>query len=464
LEQCAITPQELHQWETALNIQLPLNEAGEKHYSRQHLNLFRNIKKHLTLGRSLREIACLIKLPPVAYSSPKAPAKAAHATMPQAPKATAKAPQLPKVVLEPKVPAATPTVAAEVSTPPAPTSHVQQALQGALAQLSQSADFNTQVMAASFSQSAQTVAQVETVAQHTAAGTSVPSVPHAITALNSQLGQALQQAISAEAAPAPLTTPAKALATQKQQRTPQEGTAPVALLEKVLGEKDALQHKLIEAEKLNSHLYNVNHLFNRKVKELDERIAELQKTHQPEQQIQMLQDKAKLQQQVMEVERQKVALQQEATALQQQVRQLQQALSTTTQQLQGLSTQFSPKTFVGVWHEALTLKAVVFDTFGLNVEAERQHYRHIETIPSRVVGNASFITTHYSYPENPLWQRMETLSVVALPQNTPQEGNTHLVLKGELLVDYAMDGTIVCRALYEAALTPVESTQPKALV
>ena len=140
------------------------------------------------------------------------------------------------------------------------------------------------------------------------------------------------------------------------------------------------------------------------------------------------------------------------------------ALSTTSQQLQGLSTQFSAKTFVGVWHEALTLKAVVFDTFGLNVEAERQHYRHIETIPSRVVGNASFITTHYSYPENPLWQRMETLSVVALPQHTPQEGHAHLMLKGELLVDYAMDGTIVCRALYEAVLTPVESTQPKALV
>jgi hypothetical protein len=60
-----------------------------------------------------------------------------------------------------------------------------------------------------------------------------------------------------------------------------------------------------------------------------------------------------------------------------------------------------------------------------------------------VVGNVAFVTTRYAYPDNTLWHRLETLTLVYMEENEAQ---------GELQVDYVLDGIPVCRAIYMAQL------------
>jgi hypothetical protein len=58
----------------------------------------------------------------------------------------------------------------------------------------------------------------------------------------------------------------------------------------------------------------------------------------------------------------------------------------------------------------------------------------------------AFITTRYAYPDNDLWQRHETLTLVMLEEHQA---------KGELQVDYILDGVTVCRAIYTATLARI---------
>jgi hypothetical protein len=98
---------------------------------------------------------------------------------------------------------------------------------------------------------------------------------------------------------------------------------------------------------------------------------------------------------------------------------------------------------LGNWRESLKLREIQYDTFGLNVESERSQHRLIDSTPTRIVGNVAFMTTRYAYPDNDLWQRLETLTFVFMEENKGQ---------GELQVDYILDGIPVCRAIYTAHL------------
>mgnify|MGYP006196549911 CR=1 FL=1 len=71
LQRYEIDEADIAQWEKALGLNIPKNEYGRKQYSPHHVNLFKNIKKHLTLGRTLDEIRSLIKLPPIEDSHPR---------------------------------------------------------------------------------------------------------------------------------------------------------------------------------------------------------------------------------------------------------------------------------------------------------------------------------------------------------------------------------------------------------
>ena len=208
-------------------------------------------------------------------------------------------------------------------------------------------------------------------------------------------------------------------------------------------EKEATQRKLIEAEKLNSHLYNVNNLFNRKVKELTQMVQQLKTVANEQQNMKLMEEKATLQRQLLDVERNKLEQQRAFNQEQQKVQQLSQQLAAIQQQWQELTTGFNPKRFVGHWQETLLLKQKVFDTFGLNVEPQRNQHRVFETAPTRVAGNAGFFSFEYRYPDNAVWKRLEALSLVCVSENE---------LVGEVSVDYVLDGVIVCRAIYQATL------------
>ena len=64
---------DLNAWEKALNFEIPVDEYGRKQYSPHHINLFKNVKKHIALGRTLNEIRQIINLPPLIDSKPGNP-------------------------------------------------------------------------------------------------------------------------------------------------------------------------------------------------------------------------------------------------------------------------------------------------------------------------------------------------------------------------------------------------------
>ena len=64
-----IEEHDLRNWERELGLDIPVNIDGEKEYSPHHVNLFKNVKKHLTLGKTLDDIRKLVALPPLEESS-----------------------------------------------------------------------------------------------------------------------------------------------------------------------------------------------------------------------------------------------------------------------------------------------------------------------------------------------------------------------------------------------------------
>jgi hypothetical protein len=189
-------------------------------------------------------------------------------------------------------------------------------------------------------------------------------------------------------------------------------------------------------------------LFNKKVKELTQMVQQLKTVANEQQNMKLMEEKAVLQRQLLDVERNKLEQQRAFSQEQQKASLLARQLENVQQQWQELTTGFNPKRFVGHWQETLLLKQKVFDTFGLNVEPQRNQHRVFEIAPTRVAGNAGFFSFEFKYPDNTVWKRLEQLSLVSI---SPDE------LVGEVSVDYVLDGVIVCRAIYQASLQRVQS-------
>lgn len=329
-----IDEETLGEWESELGLLVPVDEYGRKQYSPHHINLFKNIKKHLALGRSLEQIKEIISLPPTTSSRPRAVSP----------------------------------VGSSVSTSSKPYA-------------------------------------------------SVPSRP---TLQKGGLGGS---------------------------RT---DTALVDLVNKLVSEKDQLHKKLMETEKLNSHLYNANTMFHRKVKELTQQITglkgfigqvqdKMKEGGQDTQNLKLLDDKAKLQKQLLDAEKDAASKTQELESLQKAFESTQEKVKTLEDRLTNYMNNFDPSVFCGDWVEEGRLMEIVYDNFGINIEPERNRIFRISEKPTRVYGHTAVVTTYYEYETNTLWKRTETLTAVCLNENR---------LEGELITEFILDGVPVAKANY----------------
>ncbi len=328
LKKFDIDEKTLQEWEKELGLEIPVDEYGRRQYSPHHINLFKNIKKHLALGRTMDEIKKIISLPPVSESRPKA------ITRLQSP---------------------------GVSKPYA----------------------------------------------------SVPRRPLAAV-------------------------------------SPERSAQVLQVIEKLVGEKDNLHRKLIETEKLNSHLYNANNMFHRKVKELSGVVTSLKDQINENRNFKLLDEKSRLHAQLIESEKnlslkqkEVESVQKELDQLREQYRELELVLQSRITDLEGqldrATRNFDPDRFRGDWEEQADLLEIEYDNFGINIETARSRVFRISEVPERTFGNTAVITTQYEYENNKLWKRMETLIATHVADNR---------LEGELLVEYVIDGVPVAKGAY----------------
>jgi len=345
LKKFDIDQQTLDEWERALGLAIPMGPSGEKQYSPHHINLFKNVKKNMALGRTLAEIKPLITLPPEDNARPL----------------------------------------------PNPVNPVQAELPrtGYIA----SKPFNPM--------------------------TNDIQVPPGGAVTNNGVDRFAN------------------------------------VLDRVLAEKDALQKKVVETEKLNSHLYNANNMYHRKVKELNATILNLQTQLKEDQNFKLLDEKARLHGQLIQSEKmiqernQEIEILQEALAKEKANREeteliLSSKIRDLEVQFKGAIQQFDPKQFCGNWQEEARLITVVYDNFGINVEPNRRRVFQVSEPPAHTYGNNTVISTQYEYENNPMWKRFETLVLTCISPKA---------LQGQLIVEYAIDGVPVCKAVYQVQCT-----------
>jgi len=214
----------------------------------------------------------------------------------------------------------------------------------------------------------------------------------------------------------------------------------LSVINRLIDEKEAQQKRLIQIEKLNSHLYNANALFQQRLKTITTELETLRGSVSDSEVTKLLNDKSRLHKQLLDIER---ISQHRMLDLAQREKEIE-ALQTRTQQLesqlQNPVQSFDPVRFVGDWHEQGQLLAIRFDNFGMNIEARRSRTFKIPMIPEQLYGNTAVIHTEYRYEANPMWQRRETMTLCLV-----QEGQ----LEGELLSEYVLDGVPVAQAVYK---------------
>jgi DNA-binding transcriptional MerR regulator len=522
-----IHPQQLLDWEESLDIKIPTDLQGNKLYTRQHLNLFKNIKKHMALGRSLAQIKQIITLPPAQDAQP---------VERNVNRAWGHVPSIQKI----KTPSTPVTVPTTNQTMPQPTlSTVTNPLPQATENRGASLSLESEALLQTFKESADAVIHPNEATPHLSHNILEAEIPFEIDALlqgnssniasdsvatvinapsetpfneeahiipadappPSLSAQTVEEDLSQDASSAqtpelhvqeaPIETPSEWAYTPaimspqalvesfKDRSAPTTVQSPVptshsSILEKhsteasptqylstplattreqqeqslqivdrLLTEKDSLQNRLIEAEKLNSHLYNVNNLFNKKVKELTTLIKTMKDTNNEDELIKLMDDKTKLQRQLLDAEKEKLDAQRQAEKAKDAEQNALAAQKYLAEEQIAQRQGFAGNRFLGNWRESLKLREIQYDTFGLNVEEHRSQHRLIDVVPTRVVGNVAFVTTRYAYPDNTLWHRLETLTLVYMEENEAQ---------GELQVDYVLDGIPVCRAIYMAQL------------
>lgn len=352
-----IGDQDLLTWEKALGLNIPTDTAGHKLYSPHHINLFKNVKKHIALGRTLEEIKSIITLPPLEDSK----------------------------TADSKTHDASERISVEA---PVGLSAIRGSVAPADSELSLgNSVYNTQ----------------PSISGKTNAYTSAPTAPN--------------------------------------RAKPSTGGAAgvVELVQKLSSEKDHLYRKLLETEKLNSHLYSANNMYHRRLKDLTDSLQRLQSQLNVNENFKLLDDKSKLHRLMIEAEK---ALQDKDFELRK-AKESTEALNQTITQLgmriESLTRPLDHSAFCGDWMENGHLVELVYDNFGINVEPERVRLFRISKTPDRVFGTTAVITTNYQYETNTLWKRQETLVA------TLADGDT---LEGEVTAEYILDGVPVAKAIY----------------
>jgi len=359
LKKYDIQESDLLAWEKALHLEIPVDEYGRKQYSPHHVNLFKNIKKHLALGRTISEIQEIINLPPIEASKPQA------------------------------------------------ARHPEQ-------------------VGASSGSSRQ-------LAQHPS-GTSVARTgEHA-----GEEGQA-PSANAKAIQKSPYATAPKRPNVRGREGAADGAAHVINLVNRLNREKDQLYKKLLETEKLNSHLYSANSLFHNKVREMAGQITELRKNQNENEKLKLLDEKSKLHKQLLDSERVIQAKQEEVQQEKRRNETMKHHVLQMEERIASLTTPFDAAKFRGDWMETGSLVEVLYDNFGINIESERVRLFRISEVPERIYGSMTIINTTYNYETNNLWKRNESLMVSYVDDQT---------LEGELSAEYILDGVPVAKANY----------------
>ncbi len=439
-----IDEDQLESWESELNLDIPVDKFGNKIYSQLHINLFKNIKKHLTLGRSLLDIKRMVILPrqeatqendsskndsasdqPVETES-KALASvgssAANKTDGSASpfalalEATQVFAQEPTTIPESVITTLQEPVApATVLSTPSETRSSEQPVLLATAPNSLSQRLLRELKPVE----PKRLSLQEFVDAHETQGIGEPLMGSSLVSRKSSR----------------FSTPPVRINTASMQPTQGQNAGLLALIDKLMAEKDTLQQKLLLAEKQKAHLMKANDIFQQKVNDLNAEIEHLKEIFQSKEHFQehlkLIDDKSRLQKQVLDVEERHTRAEKKLMQLNSEVERLRSSLSD----------RIDPKVFVGNWLEEADLVEVVFDNFGINIESKRNRMFKITHPPERCFGHTAVVETTYDYQTNTLWKRTETLVLSIIHENR---------LEGELIVEYQLDGTPVARANYKA--------------
>jgi DNA-binding transcriptional MerR regulator len=425
LKKYDIRESDLLAWERELDLEIVVDEYGRKQYSPHHINLFKNIKKHIALGRTISEIKQIINLPPLKQSRPQMKPNASRPTPPISRSQVARESQQPII---------SPTQ--QPVMPPQPQLQPQQQIQQPAQPMMQ----QQQIPHARQAQPQMTRPQAQQPVM------SRPQAPNA-AALSEMSMPPARQANAQDPAMAIGMEQNAYAAAAKRPSTARQAAAPVNagaanvvnLVQRLTREKDQLYKKLLETEKLNSHLYSANNLFHKKVREMAQQIVDLRESADENEKFKLMDDKARLHKQLLEAE--KLALQRQ-DELQNQRLDNERTLNLVQklqEKIHAMSTAFEPDKFRGDWMENAQLVEVIYDNFGINIDSERVRLFRISEIPARLYGRMSVINTSYQYETNALWKRDESLLVSYIDEHT---------LEGELTAEYILDGVPVAKALY----------------
>ncbi len=510
-------------WERDLALDIAVDSYGRKQYSPHHINLFKNIKKHLALGRTIQEIRKIIDLPPLSESHPNGQTAAQSqpiikALSPEVPevqfKPNASAPKMPNLrktaaisepvstfsaallsksdVINPTgsrliTPTMTETTASNLSssqsaiieptyndsdlTPPITYSmpeesaieteaddQLQVAIAIAMGEAAHTSEVNQNELITDIPISDLTASPeskgytaimpntTQNISYQTGSGMTTDAFPTTKSRPDSaieippelDLGS---PAIIDKSAYASVGNPTAA----RKKANANAGAANVInLVQRLTREKDQLYKKLLETEKLNSHLYSANNLFHKKVRDMTRQIVDLRESMDENEKFKLMDDKARLHKQLLETEKLSALRQEEKTAQILENGRLKEQMQELGQKIQSLSVQFNAEHFRGDWMENGKLVDVIYDNFGINIDPERLRLFRISEKPQRCYGDMAIINTSYQYESNNLWKRDETLTVSYVDENT---------LEGELTAEYVLDGVPVAKALYRIVCT-----------
>ncbi|MBX2860326.1 MAG: MerR family transcriptional regulator [Vampirovibrio sp.] len=431
----------LKDWENQLGIVIPQNSAGTKQYSPHHINLFKNIKKQLTLGKPFEDIKQLVTLPPDTSAVPVD--LKPYASTPQKPilQRLAEAKEEQDRTEEQNNLTESVTPETRAPEPEVRESKVPEATSESVSNLLQATISDVTVNSLNVEPSPQGLPPLDessfTQPNTDQLGDSITNL------LNSGIPASKPKDPQAETAAA-ASTPAPVV--ERPTPKPVEAATNIHsnvlhLVEKLMGEKDQVQSKLVEAERLNTHLYNANQVFHKKIHEMTQQIDSLRirTDKEDDQHFKMLDEKDKLHKQLLEVARRLQLKEVSIRDKEYEVETLQKKANQLEDELNHFRHGFRPEVFLGDWEERSHMKEIVYDNFGINIESNRTRRFRIAHVPDVVFYNSAIITTHYEYETNSMWKRTETLMATCIDPDR---------IDGQLTVEYIADDVPVTKVIY----------------
>ena len=457
LKRFDVDDETLARWEHDLGLRIPVDGAGQKCYSIHHINLFKNVRKHLALGRSMAEVREVLS--PLPESSDM---------MMQDPVSGMSETQFVPISVNREYAASAPLETLDSNETFSETMIVREGADAA--GLSQQAlselELQTSLDAIFLHDTVPRVIELEdsgapkqgvsssavipgsSIKQHTRFATKVQPVVQE-GALDALLVPPIDAVASSSMLPA--QTSSQALQTvssssssssrvKSSQNLASQQSGLLSVINRLIDEKELQQKRLIQIEKLNSHLYNANALFQQRLKTVTSELDSLRNSVSDTEVTKLLNDKSKLHKQLLETERLSQHRMLELAQREKEAENLQARLEQMMTRLKNPVQSFDPASFVGDWHEQGQLLNIRFDNFGMNIEPRRNRTFKIPMVPDVLYGNTAVIHTEYCYDANPMWQRRETMTLCHV-----QEG----CLEGELLTEYVLDGVPVAQAVYK---------------